>query len=440
MTVRTPGSTTSDAAVEALAPSPLPALVPDDAAGRPAAAGLRHGLAHLGAWVGARPLVAIGVAVVVTRLAMLAGMLRAEHGSIRASIEVAGRISDAGWYQAIVADGYAGGTLGLRKAAFYPGYPMLVAALYEPVKAVQHAAHLPEPAAWGSFGSDPLVVLAQLVVSNACLVVALVALWHLYQPRLGTAATLLGSCLLVAAPNAFFLSSGHSESAFLAATVLAFLFAERGRWVAAGLAAGAAALIRSPGVLLLLPLAIIWLRSSRPRGPALAGLALALAGVVAFPAYTGFAFADPLLYEHVETAWHPQRANPIATYVELLHRMWWGVREELGIKPSPLTPLYSAKVQALDGLMLLWASACTLLGRAPLGLAHVAWIFLAVVFPLPAGGSPISTNRYLLVAFPAFFLTGWWLRRRPLLALPLVVVGLVGLFVLSGEATSHFVG
>jgi hypothetical protein len=78
----------------------------------------------------------------------------------------------------------------------------------------------------------------------------------LYRPRLGSTATLIGSCLLLAAPNAFFLSSGHSESAFLAATTLAFLLAERGRWVAAGVAA-AAALIRAPGVLLLLPLAAL---------------------------------------------------------------------------------------------------------------------------------------------------------------------------------------
>jgi hypothetical protein len=440
LTARTPGSTGSDVVVDALPTSPPPALVLEDASGPAAVAVLRRWLARLGRWIVARPLLAIGLAVVTTRLVMLAGMLRAERGSLPASIEVAGHISDAGWYQAIVVDGYAGGSLGLQKAAFYPGYPMLVAALYEPVKAVQRATHLPALAAWGSFGSDPLVVLAQLVVSNACLVVALVALWRLYQPRLGSVATLLGSCLLVAAPNAFFLSSGHSESAFLAATALAFLFAERGRWVAAGLACGAAALIRSPGVLVLLPLAIIWLRSPRPRGPVLAGLALALAGIVAFPAYTGFVFADPLLYEHMEAAWHPQRSNPIAAYLELLHRMWWGVREELGIKPSPITPWYSAKVQALDGVMLVWATACSFLGRIPLGLAHVLWILLAVVFPLPAGGNPISTNRYLLVAFPAFFLTGWWLRRRPLLVVPLVVVGLIGLFLLSGEATSRFVG
>jgi hypothetical protein len=90
--------------------------------------------------------------------------------------------------------------------------------------------------------------------------------------------------------------------------------------------------------------------------------------------------------------------------------------------------------------MLLWATGCALLGRVPLGLAHVAWILLMVAFLLPAGGNPMSTNRYLLAAFPAFFLMGWWLRRRPLLAVPAVLAGLVAMFVLSGEAMNSFVG
>ena len=369
---------------------------------------------------------------------MLAGMSVVLHGIPAAAVYMAAHFADADWYHAIAASGYAGGAE--LKAAFYPGYPLLAALVAEPFRVLLPAALLSAPAPPDTSVLDWLVVAGQLLVSNACLVVALVALWKLYQPRLGTTATVVGSCLLLAAPNAFFLSSGHSESAFLAASALAFLLAERGRWVAAGVAAGAAALIRAPGVLLLLPLALIWLRSSRPRGPALAGLAIALAGASAFPAYTWVAFGDPLRYVRAEAYWHGSRANPIATYVELLRRLWLGAGEVLRLRPSPVDRWYSARVQVLDGLMLLWATASALLGRVPLGLAHVAWILLLVAYPLPAGGNPISTNRYLLVAFPAFYLAGWWLRRRPLLAVPAALAGLVALFVLSGEAMSSFVG
>jgi hypothetical protein len=382
----------------------------------------------------------IGATLLASRLVTLAGMTAVLHGIPAAAVYMAGHFADAHWYHAIATDGYAGGSAGPPKSAFYPGYPLLVALVAAAFRIVLPAGLLSAPAPPDTSVRDWLVVAAQLLVSNACLVVALVALWKLYRPRLGSTATLIGSCLLLATPNAFFLSSGHSESAFLAAAALAFLLAERGRWVAAGVATGAAALVRSPGVLLLLPLAIIWLRSSRPRCPAIAGLAIALAGAAAFPAYTWVAFSDPLLYVHSEAYWRPSPTNPIATYVELLRRLWLGVAEVLHVGPSPIDRWYSSRVQILDGLMLLWATGCALLGRVPLGLAHVAWILLMVAFLLPAGGNPMSTNRYLLAAFPAFFLMGWWLRRRPLLAVPAVLAGLVAMFVLSGEAMNSFVG
>jgi hypothetical protein len=383
----------------------------------------------------------IGGTLVASRLVMLAGMTAVLHGIPAAALYMAGHFADAQWYHAIAVSGYAGGgAAGPPTTAFYPGYPLLAALVAAPFRVALPAGLLGAPAPPGTSVQDWLVVAAQLLVSNACLVVALAALWKLYLPRLGTTATLIGSCLLLASPNAFFLSSGHSESAFLAAAALAFLLAERGRWVAAGMAAAAAALIRAPGVLLLLPLAIIWLRSPRPRGPAITGLAIALAGAAAFPAYTWVAFGDPLRYVHSEAYWHPSRTNPIGTYVELLRRLWLGLREALRIRPSPIDRWYSSRVQILDGLMLLWTTGCGLLGRVPLGLAHVTWILLMVAFPLPAGGNPISTNRYLLVAFPAFYLLGWWLRRRPLLAVPAALGGMAAMFVLSGEAMNSFVG
>jgi hypothetical protein len=382
----------------------------------------------------------VGGTLVASRLVMLAGMTSVLHGIPAAALYMTGHFADAHWYHAIAANGYAGAGGPPPTTAFYPGYPLLTALVAAPFRFVLPAGLLSAPAPPDTTIQDWLVVAAQLLVSNASLVVALVALWKLYQPRLGTTATVIGSCLLLAAPNAFFLSSGHSESAFLAAAALAFLMAERGRWVGAGVAAAAAALMRTPGVLLLVPLAVIWLRSSRPRGPALAGLAIALAGAAAYPAYTWVAFGDPLLYVHSEAYWHPSRTNPIATYVELLRRLWLGLREVVHVQPSPIDRWYSSRVQILDGLMLLWVTGCGLLGRVPLGLAHVAWILLMVVFPLPAGGNPMSTNRYLLAAFPAFYLVGWWLRRWPLVALPAALGGMVAMFVLSGEAMNSFVG
>ena len=142
--------------------------------------------------------------------------------------------------------------------------PLLVSAVYRPLRALGgllvpgYAAPPPVTPA-GPFGQDVLLDAALLIVANLSLVVALVALWRLYEPELGAPVAVLGCGLLLTAPNAFFLSAGFSESSIIAATALTFLFAQRGRWLAAGAAGAAACLVRLPGVWLLLPLAVLWL-------------------------------------------------------------------------------------------------------------------------------------------------------------------------------------
>jgi hypothetical protein len=398
-------------------------------------------LDELGAWAVARPALVIGALFVVSRLIVLAAMIRAAHWSLRGALELAAKAFDAGFYQSVAGNGYGGGGNGLWSAGFYPGYPLLVTILYQPLAAIQRAGLLPGAVLW-TLGDMKIIQLTQLVVSNLSLVVALVALWHLYRPRLGATAALIGCCLLLAAPNSFFFSSGYSESSFLAATALAFVFAERGRWVLAGVAVGMACLIRAPGAALLLPLGIVWLQSSRPVLSPLCGLPFALAGMAFFPSYTWFVFGDPLLYEHIQTLnWNHAFSPPWPAFVEILHRMWWGFEAELHYKPSPVTAWISPKVQILDGLTLLWGTVCGLLGWLAVGVAQAVWVAILVLYPLFSGGNPLSTNRLVLVAFPLFFVAAWLLRRRPILAVAVVVAGLVALFPFTTDhVTGRFVG
>ena len=69
--------------------------------------------------------------------------------------------------------------------------------------------------------------------------------------------------LLSFASTSFFFQAVYSESLFLLLTVASFSAARRGRWVLAGLAGGLAALTRSAGVLLLVPLAWMWFEQYR---------------------------------------------------------------------------------------------------------------------------------------------------------------------------------
>jgi len=229
----------------------------------------------------------------------LAAMMSASGGSLRIALWAAGSRWDSAWYQILLTGGYANNSPNLPKAAFYPGYSGLAAIVYEPLRFLAtrlDAGYVPShPLSVDEhYGNDPLVVASLLIVSNVSLVIALVALWRLYESELGATATVIGCGLLLTAPTSFFLSSAYTESPFIAATVLFFLFAQRGRWVAAGAAGLVACLIREPGVWLVVPLAIIWLRAPRPRPvwPAIAGGAVLVAGAALFPVYSLFAFGD----------------------------------------------------------------------------------------------------------------------------------------------------
>jgi hypothetical protein len=350
----------------------------------------------------------------LTRGAAVAGMLIARHFNVGETVAALSGAYDAGWYQRIVAGGYGPTTWDYPLAAFYPGYPMLVKAVYGPLAWL---AQLLGPSLGGLAPVKPwLLPASMLLVSNVSLVVGMAALWKLYQPLLGETATVLGIGLLLSAPGAFFLSSGFTESTFVAETALAFLAAARGRWELAGLAAAAAALTRWSGALLLVPLALAWWESpARRLSPALgAGLAVFAAAVLAYPLYLWRTFGDPLFYVRLQAHGWPHRpSNPLELIAVILRGGYRGLRALLGLSRT-VNPV-EAPVLVADAGMVTWSLVALVLGKLRLPLSHLAWIAL-VLFPPLATGVSESMNRYLLGAWPIFFLAGWWLRRWPALA------------------------
>jgi hypothetical protein len=394
------------------------------------------------------PLIVAGL-FVVTRCVALAGMLVASRGDLGNALRAAGSNFDSSWYQIVVSSGYAGSSPSLAKAGFYPGYPFLVSLVYQPLRALARwldPAYVPAPELrpWSPYlGQDPLLVASLLIVANLSLVIALVALWRLYEPDLGATVTVIGCGLLLTAPSAFFLSSGFSESSFIAAVACAFLFAQRQRWVIAGLAGAVACLIRAPGLFVLLPLAITWWQLPRPRPlrSALTVMGLVGAGAALFPAYTWFTFGDPLFYVHLQAAnWGHNLTNPLAGFATLVRRIRWGVLVLLHMRPSQV-PFIGPKVQIVDGLMVVWAIMCGALAWLRLPLGQVVWIPLMVVYPLASGSFLLALNRYVLAAWPAFFITAWWLRRFPPAAAAIMLVDLAVMFLLARDhALGRLVG
>src|SRR3954451_19384980 len=143
---------------------------------------------------------------------------------------------DTVWYLAIANDGYPAGDP--RRAAFFPLYPLLVRA------------------------AKPLVgspIVAGVAVSLVCFAVALVLLHRLTALELGPAAADETVWALALFPAAVFFSAVYSEALYLMLSIGAVYAARTGRWAWAGTLGALGAATRSAGVLLVVPLAIMWL-------------------------------------------------------------------------------------------------------------------------------------------------------------------------------------
>jgi hypothetical protein len=124
--------------------------------------------------------------------------------------------------------------------AFFPGFPMLI-----------------KVGSW-FLGGDS--VLAAIVVAN---VAAIFFFWYLYrlvEADYGEQVAKRAVILSAVFPTSFFLFMGYTEAPLLAFTVASFYYGRQHKWWLAGLLAGCAALVKQPGVFLLLPLGYMYWR------------------------------------------------------------------------------------------------------------------------------------------------------------------------------------
>jgi hypothetical protein len=341
---------------------------------------------------------------------------------------------DSVWFLTIAERGY-GDARDHAQTAFYPLFPLLA-----------------RVAGW-VVGS---ALLGGVVVSLACFLGALVLLHKLATLELG-ARDARGTLLLVAfAPTAFFFSAVYSESLFLLTSVGAFLAARRGRWAWAGLLGGLAALTRNSGVLLLVPLALLFLygpRADRAAPPAGAGsgyrppvaasgalratsrrrrprhpltpqvlwLALVPAGLALYLGWCAVAFGDALAPYHAQALWL-RHFEPLGAVGGGIRAAWLGLRQLVHGSSSPAyfidndgDPLHTAG----DSLMLLGFFAFALvacagaLRRLPFAYGAYAAVALAMTLSYPLDAQPLmSLPRYMVVLFPLQMWLARWTGER----------------------------
>jgi hypothetical protein len=336
---------------------------------------------------------------------------------------------DSVWYLRIADSGYGDSS---PRAAFFPLYPLLVRGVGTVMG-----------------GSHGALLVAAYLISLAAFLGALALLHRLTELELGRTLARPTLLLLAVFPAAVYFGAPYSESLFLLLAVGAFYAARTGRWAWAGACAGLASATRSAGLLLLLPLALIWWDARPRRTGDVAWLALAPAGIAAYAAWLGIAEGDAFRFLDVQDAWSRELTVPLAGAWDGLVAAVDGVRQLASGSRSPVyfdraagDPFRIGAINVLLFAKLVFAVvACVgVLRRLP--RAYGAWVAASLVLPLtfPVTPQPLmSLPRFVAVLFPIFM----WLavvsdeRRSTDLVVAMSALGL-GLFT-AQYATWHWI-
>ena len=202
---------------------------------------------------------------------------------------------DSAWYIAIAQHGY----YSAQSSNFFPLYPLLMSGVALVV-------------------GSPLI--AGMLISLVSMLVGLTLLYRLALLDLDEGAASLTVLLVALFPVSLFLSAVYTESLFLMLSVSAVYAARRERWALAGVCGGLAAAAHSNGVIVLLPLVLLYLYGPRSAVPtrvagawwkprfgvarSAAWLLLVPAGVLAYMGYLAATHGAPLApFQAAQTYW-----------------------------------------------------------------------------------------------------------------------------------------
>lgn len=332
---------------------------------------------------------------------------------------------DGVWYIKIAQAGYADAD---GSTAFFPLYPLLL----------RYLGVL--------FGGN--LVLTGLVVSLLCFAGSVWLLFKLVARDFDQRVAERSVVYLSLFPAAFFFQAVYTESLFLLLSLACFFWARDGRWRLAGLAGLLAALTRSTGVLLVIPMAVCYFgargwRLRRADADA-ANLLMVVEGLLIWMAYLGLSFGRPLLFAEVQDEWRRGFMLPnlsVGRAVEaaaqgarqLLSRqyldLYWPVSE-----PGDAYSVATANLIGLASLVVVGLCLAYALRRLP--PAYSLYGVAAAVYPLlfPARYVPLlSYPRFTVVVFPVFVALAVFTRDKPRAHAAIVLAMVLALLALTAR-------
>jgi hypothetical protein len=390
-----------------------------------------------------RALVWIAGLYAILKIGLLPGFvapqLTAPYGGFANLLVGPGTRWDSEWYLSVAQHGYGA----KARLAFFPLYPLAIKAVGFVVRSQ---------------------IVAGILISLVALLVALYLLHRLTTLELG-AGYARGAVLLMAFfPMALFFSAVYTESLLLALTIGAVYAARLERWALAGVLGAFASATRNTGVLIVIPLLLLYLYGPRAAGIAtraigdsrrwrdriapryaprrdLLWLALVPLGLLAFLLYSDLAYGDFLRPLHAtEIYWHRHfhflRGIPRgATFV------WHALRQIASGSDTPLYPVpvgeladpyRLAAVNLVDFGFLILVVGLTVGALRSLPFAYGAYCVagITIATSAPQAYEPLASfSRYAAVLFPIYIWLSRWAtdRRRLVLVVASLALGL-GIF------------
>ncbi len=378
---------------------------------------------------------------------------------------------DGGFYTSIAVHGYHAGAV----QAFFPLYPLAIAA----VRFLLGSA-----------------LVSAIVVSLGCLAISSILLHRLAERDFGKEAARLAVLALALAPASLYFSMAYPEALLLALTLGAVYAARTERWWLAGTLGALASATHESGVLIAVPLALMYLYGPRgehsrdpspvagPRGAhwrdlvAVSGpdgprrrdlgtvsrlaplrpryplkadvlwLTLTPLGLLGFFAYMGARFGQPLRPLRInDVLWHRhfEALGGLLRMPAILERSLHAAATAAPAKLFPASngPYRAAAVNLVDFGAFAAAVFATVLAIRRLPFAYTAYavVSLAVFASAPKATEPLmSAPRFVLVLFPLPLAIASWASQRAIRAAVWLACSAAALGILSLQfATGRWV-
>jgi hypothetical protein len=292
--------------------------------------------------------------------------------------------------------------------------------------------------------------LAGIILSLVFFLAAVLVLYRLVARDLSPRIAFYSVLFVSLSPVSFFFQTVYSESLFLLASVVCFLFVRERRWALAGVTGMLAAATRLAGVFLLLPMMLEYLRQDRSdprRDRVLFWFLLVPAGVGLYALYLAWATGSIDTFGGAERAWGRDPTVPVVTVWRASIKAYHGLTQLLTGHGVPADPAYVGEtlafVQRETAIVNLFSFvalgvAVVALGlawrRLPLGYALYGLAIVCLPLFAPRPQVPLmSMPRFVLVAFPVMVAIAVLTDARPRLRWLLVAASVAGLVFLTGR-------